>query len=63
MHDYWRGKKNGQMPIHHLKVLNLIASGAIDAKQYISHSFKLEEINEAFATAEGHTGMRVVIHP
>ena len=54
---------HGQMPIHHLKALNLIASGAIDATQYISHSFKLEDIREAFAAAEGHTGMRVVIHP
>lgn len=54
---------HGQMPIHHQKALNLIASGAIDAKQYISHSFKLDDINEAFATAEGHSGMRVVVHP
>ena len=54
---------HGQMPIHHQKALNLIASGAIDAKQYISHYFKLDDINEAFITAEGHSGMRVVVHP
>jgi len=54
---------HGQMPIHHQKALNLIASGAIDANQYISHSYKLDDINEAFATAEGHSGMRVVVHP
>ena len=54
---------HGQMPIHHQKALNLIASGAIDANQYISHSFKLDDINDAFATAEGHSGMRVVVHP
>ena len=54
---------HGQMPIHHQKAVNLIASGAIDANQYISHSFKLDDINEAFVTAEGHSGMRVVVHP
>lgn len=54
---------HGQMPIHHLKAVNLIASGAIDARQYISHSFSLDEINEAFAAAEGHFGLRVVVHP
>jgi len=54
---------HGQMPIHHQKALNLIASGAIDANQYISHSYKLDDINDAFKTAEGHSGMRVVVHP
>lgn len=54
---------HGQMPIHHQKALNLIATGAIDANQYISHSFSLDDINEAFVTAEGHSGMRVVVHP
>lgn len=54
---------HGQMPIHHLKAVNLIASGAIDARQYISHYFSLDEINEAFAAAEGHSGLRVVVHP
>ena len=54
---------HGQMPIHHLKAVNLIASGAIDANQYISHVFSLDDINEAFATAEGHSGMRVIVHP
>lgn len=54
---------HGQMPIHHLKAVELIASGAINANSYISHSFSLDQIHEAFAVAEGHSGMRVVVKP
>lgn len=54
---------HGQMPIHHLKAVELIASGAINAKNYISHKFSLDNIAEAFAYAEGHLGMRVVVNP
>ena len=54
---------HGAMPIHHQKAVDLIASGAINAKNYISHSFALEDIIEAFQAAEGHVGMRVVVKP
>jgi len=54
---------HGAMPIHHQKAVELIASGAINAKDYISHKFTLDNINEAFAAAEGHTGMRVIVNP
>lgn len=54
---------HGAMPIHHLKAVELIASGLINVKNYISHRFKLDDIMEAFAAAEGHTGMRVVVNP
>lgn len=54
---------HGAMPIHHLKALELISFGTIRAKDYISHRFSLDCIHEAFATAEAHSGMRVIVNP
>lgn len=51
------------MPIHHSKALNLIASGAMYAKQFISHKFSLDDIREGFRVTEDKLGMRVVINP
>ncbi len=54
---------HGAMPIHHQKAIDLIASGAINAKDYISHNFPLDDISKAFDTAESHKGMRVIVNP
>lgn len=54
---------HGAMPHHHSKALDLIASKKIDMKDYISHNYPLDKINEAFETAESHAGMRVVVNP
>ena len=54
---------HGAMPIHHLKAVELIAAKSINITNYISHHFNLDQINEAFAAAEGHLGMRVVVNP
>ncbi len=54
---------HGAMPIHHMKSVELIASGAINAKDYISHNFTLDDVDKAFETAEGHKGMRVIVNP
>jgi len=54
---------HGAMPRHHQKAIELLAAGTIDAKPFISHHFSLENINEAFAVAESHAGMRVIVHP
>ncbi len=54
---------HGATPIHHHKAVKLIASGAVNAKNYITHKFKLDEISEAFAAAESHEGMRVIVNP
>ena len=54
---------HGAMPIHHTRAVELIASGRIDVKPFITHNFPLEEIMEAFAMAEGHSGLRVVVNP
>ena len=54
---------HGSMPIHHRKALELIASGAINAKDYISHNFGLDDVIKAFKMTESHKGMRVIVNP
>ena len=54
---------HGAMPIHHGRAVELISSGRIDVKKYVTHRFGLVDINSAFAAAEGHEGLRVVVNP
>jgi L-iditol 2-dehydrogenase len=54
---------HGSLPRHHQQAVNLIAAGRPDIKPYISHHFPLDRIKEAFETAEGHKGMRVIVQP
>ncbi|MHB0857278.1 MAG: alcohol dehydrogenase catalytic domain-containing protein [Anaerolineae bacterium] len=54
---------HGSVPRHHRLALDLLASGVVRAADYITHTFPLDRIEEAFAAAEGHAGMKVVVHP
>jgi L-iditol 2-dehydrogenase len=54
---------HGSLPRHHRQALDLIAGRRPDIRPYISHHFTLDQIGDAFATAEDHQGMRVVVHP
>ena len=54
---------HGAMPIHHHKAVDLIASGRIKVNKFLSHSFTLDDIMEAFKAAEDHSGLRVVVNP
>ena len=54
---------HGAMPIHHQRAVDLIASGTIDVKPFITARYPLEQINEAIQRAESHEGMRVIINP
>jgi len=54
---------HGSMPVHHGKAIELIASGRINIKKYITHNFPLNEIIGAFKAAEAHMGLRVVVNP
>jgi len=54
---------HGSLPRHHQAAINLIAAGKPNLKPYISHHFGLEQIGEAFNTAESHKGMRVIVQP
>ena len=54
---------HGSMPTHHGRAIELIASGKIDVKQFITHRIPLTGIADAFNIAEGHAGLRVVVKP
>jgi L-iditol 2-dehydrogenase len=54
---------HGSLPRHHRQALELIAAKRPDIRPYISHHFPLADIRNAFAAAEGHEGMRVVVKP
>ncbi|MDD4774569.1 MAG: alcohol dehydrogenase catalytic domain-containing protein [Eubacteriales bacterium] len=54
---------HGATPVHHGRAVDLIARGTVDMKKYITHKYPLDEIAEAFRTAENHDGLRVVVNP
>ena len=54
---------HGCVPRHHKQAVDLIASGAVDMGDFISHRFPLEQAEAAFGAAESHAGMRVVVKP
>ena len=54
---------HGAMPIHHQKAVELISSGRINVKKFLTHTFSLDDIADAFKTAENHSGLRVVVNP
>ncbi len=54
---------HGAMPIHHLQAIDLISSGTINVKPFISEIFTLDDVKEAFAAAEAHRGMRMIVKP
>ena len=54
---------HGSMPVHHRKSIDLIASGRINVDKFITHRFPLDKIVDAFAFAESHEGLRVIIKP
>lgn len=54
---------HGSTPRQHKMALDLIASGKIDMKKYISHHYPLEEIRTAFQTTESGEGMKVIVLP
>ena len=54
---------HGSVPRHHRQAIGLIASGKLDIKKFVSHHFTLDDINAAFAAAEGKQGLRVIVRP
>ena len=54
---------HGAMPVHHQKAIELISSNTIDVTPFISRIYSLDDVEEAFAFAEGHEGMRVIVKP
>lgn len=54
---------HGCVPRHHRKAAELISNRVVDVKPFISHRYPLDKIAEAFAMAESHAGMRVIVQP
>ena len=54
---------HGSLPRHHKMAVDLINSKAVNGKNYISKTFALEEINEAFAYQESREGLKTIIKP
>ena len=54
---------HGSVPRQHRLALDLLAAGVINAGAYITHTFPLGEVLAAFAAAEDHVGMKVIVHP
>lgn len=45
------------------KALELLSSNKVNAADYITHRFSLDDFNEAFATVERHEAVKAVIFP
>ena len=54
---------HGSVPRHHRMALELLSSGRIAAKKYISHNFGIDQIMDAFKTVESRQGMKVIVNP
>ncbi len=54
---------SGSLPRHNKKALDLFSSGAVSAKDFITHTFPLEEILEGIRTVESGESLKVIIHP
>jgi L-iditol 2-dehydrogenase len=54
---------HGSTPRHHRMSLEILASGRIQARKFISHNFGLDQIMDAFDTVESRQGMKVVVNP
>jgi len=54
---------HGSVPRQHKIALDLLSRGIIKGKNFITHHFNLDEIDEAFEAAEGHQGLKVIVNP
>uniref|UniRef100_UPI00359C4D77 alcohol dehydrogenase catalytic domain-containing protein n=1 Tax=Faecalicatena contorta TaxID=39482 RepID=UPI00359C4D77 len=54
---------HGATPYNHGRAVELIASGVVDVKKFISASYPLHEIDKAFEAAEKHSGLRIIVNP
>jgi len=54
---------HGCVPRHHKAAVDMIASGKINTKDLITHSFPLDKIKEAFSFVASLEGLKVVINP
>ncbi|MCD7898084.1 MAG: alcohol dehydrogenase catalytic domain-containing protein [Planctomycetaceae bacterium] len=54
---------HGSLPRHHRTAVDLIEAGHVSASRYVSKTFPLENIHDAFRYHESRAGLKVVIVP
>jgi L-iditol 2-dehydrogenase len=54
---------HGSVPRQHRLALELLAAHVIDGQALVSHGYGLDDIQTAFAMAESHQGMKVMVRP
>ncbi len=54
---------HGAMPRHHKMALDMIASGKLNIRPIITHTYPLSRFPEALAAAESRSGLKVVVKP
>jgi L-iditol 2-dehydrogenase len=50
-------------PTHHAQALDLLARGIVDADALVTHSYPLDQVQEAFETADSGQGLKVMVLP
>ena len=54
---------HGSTPRQHAMAMDLIAAGRIDLSKLITHRFLLDDIGQAFETAQHRTGLKILVKP
>ena len=54
---------HGSDPGHHKEAVRLLSDGSVHGGWYISETFPLERIHDAYAFHESHQGLKAIIHP
>ena len=54
---------HGSVPRHHRAALGLLAVGAVNGRDLISHTTSLDDIRQAFELVESRAGMKVIVEP
>ena len=54
---------HGSDPKHHKEAVRLLAGGAVHGEWYVSETFPLARIDDAYAFHESHQGLKAIVHP
>ncbi len=54
---------HGSLPVHHAMAMDLIARGDVHADWYVSETFALEKVRDAFEYHESRKGLKVIVKP
>jgi len=54
---------HGSDPRHHKEAVRLLSSGSVHGEWYISETFPLARIHDAYAFHESHQGFKAIVHP